>query len=242
MAFEDYVRDYRVVEVQQTFYEPPREATMRRWRAQAPGDFEFTLKAWQLVTHDASSPTYRRLRTPLAEPDRQQVGGFRTSPVVLAAWRRSLDCALLLRATAILLQCPASFGPSGENIEQMRAFFATAERPEDLRFLWEPRGSWPPEVVATLCAELDLVHVVDPFVATTNTPDHPYLRLHGTTGARHVYSNEELELLAETLPSSPAAPAYVMFNNLPRVDDARRFAEVVRRRSGVVVTSPRPRM
>ncbi len=71
MAFEDYVREYRLVEVQQTFYEPPRDGTMRRWRAQAPMDFEFTVKAWQLVTHDASSPTYRRLRSPLAEVDRR---------------------------------------------------------------------------------------------------------------------------------------------------------------------------
>ena len=27
MAFDDYVREYRLVEVQQTFYEPPREGT-----------------------------------------------------------------------------------------------------------------------------------------------------------------------------------------------------------------------
>ncbi len=52
------------------FYEPPRDGTMRRWRAQAPIDFEFTIKAWQLITHDALSPTYRRLRSPLTEVDR----------------------------------------------------------------------------------------------------------------------------------------------------------------------------
>ncbi len=67
MAFEDYIREYQLVEVQQTFYEPPRDGTMRRWRAQAPSDFEFTIKAWQLITHDAASPTYRRLRSPLTE-------------------------------------------------------------------------------------------------------------------------------------------------------------------------------
>jgi hypothetical protein len=37
MAFEDYVREYRLVEVQQTFYEPPRDGTIRRWRAATPG-------------------------------------------------------------------------------------------------------------------------------------------------------------------------------------------------------------
>jgi uncharacterized protein YecE (DUF72 family) len=227
MAFDEYVREYQLVEVQQTFYEPPREGTMRRWRAQAPTDFEFTIKAWQLVTHDASSPTYRRLRTPLTEIDRAEAGGFRTTPVVLRAWQRTLDCAAILRATAILLQCPASFRPTDENIDRLRAFFAIGERPSGVRILWEPRGPWPPDVVAPLCTELDLVHVVDPFVSATVTPKQTYFRLHGTTGARHVYTDGELTRLAELLPTACATPPYVLFNNLPRIGDARRFRAIL---------------
>ena len=223
MAFEDYIREYRLVEVQQTFYDPPREATMRRWRAEAPRDFEFTIKAWQLITHDGSSPTYRRLRSPLKDSDRAEAGGFRTSSVVLQAWERTLACAAILRATAILFQCPASFRPTDENIERMRAFFAKVERPWGVRMLWEPRGPWPADVVAALCGELGLVHVVDPFVSTTVTPEETYFRLHGTTGARHVYSDAELEQLAGMLPADPTHPPYVLFNNLPRVGAARRF-------------------
>ena len=229
MAFEDYVREYRLVEVQQTFYEPPREATMRRWRAQAPADFEFTIKAWQLVTHDASSPTYRRLRSPLSGADRNESGGFRTSRVVLRAWARTLDCAAILRATAILFQCPASFRPTTENVERMREFFGTIERPSGVRMLWEPRGPWPGDVVSGLCADLGLVHVVDPFVSASVTPEQTYVRLHGTTGARHVYTDTELEQLASKLPNPPGVPAYVLFNNLPRVTDARRFRAVLAR-------------
>ena len=232
MAFEDYVREYRLVEVQQTFYEPPRDGTMRRWRALAPRDFEFTIKAWQLITHDASSPTYRRLRSPLSDVDRAAVGGFRTSPIVLRAWERTLDCAAILRATAILLQCPASFRPTAGNIDLLRTFFGTVGRPSGVRILWEPRGPWPAEVVAPLCRDLGLVHVVDPFVSTTVTPEQTYLRLHGITGARHVYTDAELDQLADMLPVAPDQPAYVLFNNLRRVEDARRFrAILVRRRS-----------
>ena len=225
VAFEDYVREFPVVEVQQTFYEPPRDGTMRRWRALSPAGFEFTLKAWQLVTHDATSPTYRRLRRSLTDEERAGAGSFRTSPIVAEGWARTLDCVRLLRATAILLQCPTSFRPTDENVDRMRAFFAWAERPDGVRILWEPRGAWPPEVVLGLCLELDLVHVVDPFVSTTVTPEQTYFRLHGTTGARHVYSDEELDRLVGLLPGDPAVPPYVLFNNLPRVGDARRFAE-----------------
>jgi uncharacterized protein YecE (DUF72 family) len=229
MAFEDYVREYRLVEVQQTFYEPPRDGTMRRWRALAPDDFEFTIKAWQLVTHAASSSTFRRLRTPLTDVQRAEAGGFRATPIVRRAWERTLECAALLRATAILLQCPASFRPTEENLDRMRHFLQLVHRPHGVRLLWEPRGAWPPELVAALCHELDLVHVVDPFVSTTVTPQETYFRLHGTTGARHVYTDAELGRLAEMLPTVPVQPAYVLFNNLPRVDDARRFRVILAR-------------
>ena len=228
MGFGDYVREFGVVEVQQTFYEPPRDATLRRWRAQAPPGFEFTLKAWQLVTHDATSPTYRRLRRPLRPDERAGCGSFRDTPIVREAWQRTLECARLLRATAVLLQCPASFRPTGDNIARLRAFVATAPRPDRLRLLWEPRGAWPPEVVEGLCRELGLVHVVDPLVHATVTPEQTYFRLHGTTGARHVHTDEELRRVLGLLPVAPEVAPYVMFNNLPRVGDARRFRALLR--------------
>ncbi len=230
IAFEDYIGEYGLVEVQQTFYEPPREGTMRRWRALSPAGFEFTLKAWQLITHEAASPTYRRLRTPLSEADRAQVGAFRTTPIVLRAWQRTLDCAAILRASAILLQCPASFRPTDENVDRLRGFFASVERPAGVRMLWEPRGAWPRELLARLCRDLNLVHVVDPFVSGSVTPEQTYLRLHGTTGARHVYSDAELEHVADILPEAGVAPPYVLFNNLPRVEDARRFRAILAKR------------
>jgi uncharacterized protein YecE (DUF72 family) len=221
MAFAAYVREFAVVEVQQTFYEPPRDTTLVRWRRQAPPGFEFTLKAWQLVTHEASSPTYRRLRRPLSAAERRECGSFRTTPVVLEAWSRTLECARLLRASAVLLQCPRSFRATPENADRMRAFFAQAARPRAVRLLWEPRGPWPPDLVLELCRELDLVHVVDPLVDTTVTPEQIYLRLHGVTGARHVHTDAELAAVAAALPGT--GTAHVMFNNLPRIGDARRF-------------------
>ena len=44
-------------------------------------------------------------------------------------------------------------------------------------------------------------------------------RSYGVTGARHVYSDMGLARLAEMTPRD----AHVMFNNIPRVADAKRF-------------------
>src|ERR1700712_2655459 len=71
-----------VGEIQQTFYQPPAATVMDRWRATAPPGFEFTLKAWQLITHPATSPTYRRLKRVLSDQERADAGGFRASDIV----------------------------------------------------------------------------------------------------------------------------------------------------------------
>ena len=212
-----YVRRFPLVEVQHTFYEPPGDELLERWRAAVPPGFEFTIKAWQLVTHESSSPTYRRLKRPLPDEHRGQVGGFRATPPVLDAWARTLQCALTLRATAVLLQCPRSFRPTPENVERMRAFLGEVERPAG-RLLWEPRGDWPVPLLVELCRDLDLAHVVDPMHTETVTPEHTYNRLHGTTGSRHVHSGEELRRLRDLVVDRPD-PA-VLFNNLPRAGDA----------------------
>src|SRR5579884_1684782 len=87
---ERYARVFRLVEVQQTFYQVPARALLQRWREQLPPPFEFTLKAWQLITHDATSPTYRRLREPLSRKALRQCGSFRPTDEVHGAWELEL--------------------------------------------------------------------------------------------------------------------------------------------------------
>ncbi|HYN95145.1 MAG TPA: DUF72 domain-containing protein [Pilimelia sp.] len=234
MALTAYAQRFRVLEVQQTFYEPPREATLRRWRASVPPAFEFTIKAWQLITHEARSSTYRRLRTPLTAEERTEVGGLRWTPIAERAWETTLGCAAILDATAILLQCPASFRPTEPAIARLREFVSTARRPVGVRLLWEPRGPWPDEVVRGLCEELDLTHAADPFLRPSLTP-LAYYRLHGITGARHVYTDAEMAQLAGIV---DAGPAYVMFNNLPRAADAWRFSQLMRGADGAARSAP----
>jgi uncharacterized protein YecE (DUF72 family) len=232
MAMEDYALYFPVVEVQQTFYDPPSDATMKRWVEATPRGFEFTMKAWQLITHEAKSPTYRRLRRPLDETERASCGAFRDSAIVRAAFARTLACASVIGATAILFQCPASFRPESVNVERLRTFFAhiaNPQRPPGVRYLWEPRGrDWTRHVslARDLSRELELVHVVDPFVdePPTSPEDVAYFRLHGITGARHVYTDGELRRLAAMTPPG----TYVMFNNIPRVGDAKRFGALLR--------------
>lgn len=215
----EYFANFDTLEVQQTFYEPPSRAVLERWREQAPPGFVFTLKAWQVITHRGTSRTYRRLRS---EVNRDECGAFQLNETVLAAWRKTRDCARLLRARAILFQCPASFRATAENVENMRRFFAAIERLEGMHYLWEPRGPWPDDLLVGVCRELNLVHAVDPFLRDAVTPEITYWRLHGIGSHYYSYNDDDLRALAARLKHG-AREEYVMFNNIPRVGDARRF-------------------
>ncbi|HYP54109.1 MAG TPA: DUF72 domain-containing protein [Pyrinomonadaceae bacterium] len=221
---EAYYPQLRAVEVQHTFYQPPRAETLGRWRAEAPAGFEFTLKAWQLITHQSSSPTYRRLKRELTEEEKAEAGSFRATETVGEAWRVTLESARALRAATLLFQCPASFRPTSENVENLRKFFGSVERGK-MNFCWEPRGGWPRELVRELCDELDLWHAVDPFSERTATPKRCYFRLLGRRGWRYSYEDAELEELHSMLPKR--ARSYVFFNNIDMLKDARRFREIV---------------
>jgi uncharacterized protein YecE (DUF72 family) len=218
-----YYRKFKVLEVQQTFYDPPSVETLRKWRDAAPPDFEFTMKAWQVITHLGTSRTYRRLKSPFSDAARAEAGGFRLNATTLGAYARSLGAVAVLRATALLFQCPPSFRPTDENVSAMRAFFAAVDRPAGVRYLWEPRGKWPDELIADICQDCRLEHAVDPFVRPSVTRNFTYWRLHGNGSHYAVYTDEELQQLIDWIP--PAGETYVMFNNIPRVKDSQRFRE-----------------
>lgn len=230
-----YAQTFSAVEIQKTFYQPPSLKTLERWRSQVPESFEFTLKAWQVITHQAGSPTYRRMREKLSEREWREVGAFRLSAPVMSAWRRTRDCALALDARLILFQCPARFGPTQENKANLKSFFREVRRgscdrevDEKFIYLWEPRGEWEPEEVGELCAELGLVHVVDPFHQMSVTGGLGYFRLHGRSGYRYRFSDADLVQLLEM--SRARAPCYILFNNISMLEDGRRFLRLVSRR------------
>lgn len=233
IAKPEYFRVFSCVEIQQTFYQPPKLTTLVRWRAEAPADFEFVLKAWQLITHDSKSPTYRRLKRELSEQEKRETGYFRNSAIVKEAWEVTLAEAQALNAKTILFQCPASFKQTEENISNLEEFFGNLNHQENFagqfRLGWEPRGDWDPKVLEKICEDLGLWHVVDPFVGKCVTPERCYFRLHGRGGWRYEYDESELrELACMLVPRPPGSETpYVFFNNTRMTQDALKFQAIV---------------
>lgn len=220
-----YVASFRAIELQTTFYQPPASRVAERWKSAAPPEFHFCMKAWQLITHTPSSPTYRRLKSAVSPSERDLYGSFRPTEQVWLAWERTREIATILDARVIVFQCPKSFLPTRENTRNFSDFFHQIDR--DSRTLaWEPRGAdWPPELIRELCVENNLLHCVDPFDSDPLYGDALYWRLHGKGGYRYRYSDEdlaELELKLNAWGRVPG-PQYVMFNNIYSRQDAQRF-------------------
>ncbi len=213
----------RAVEVQETFYKFADPATVKRWRREAPKEFVFAVKASQFITHDPSSPTYRRSGLGIGNSDAGRYGSFKPTTEVLAAWRRTEETCKFLDAKAVVFQTPASFKPTEENVENLHKFLGKAET--KMIRVWEPRGEWPQEVIKDICERWGLVHCVDPFAGETTTLDVAYFRLlgkpPGTRNYYYAYSDADLTKLRAACQGF--GEVYVFFNNIAMFADATRF-------------------
>lgn len=230
-----YFQQFKLVEVQQTFYKLPSFGTVSKWREEAPQDFEFSIKAWQAITHLPSSPTYRKASLQIPAGREANYGFFKPSEEVFNAWEKTEEIARVLKAKVIVFQCPTRFGPTAENIGNMKHFFTNISR-DGFIFVWEPRGEWSNDIIMALCRDLDLTHCVNPLEREAAYGKLKYFRLHGGRNYRHKYSNDELARLWElslTLPyplnREENSEVYVLFNNLTMYDDALRFKALIRR-------------
>lgn len=192
--FRYYARHFVTVEINNTFYRLPGEATFDRWREQAPAGFVYAVKANRYLTH------VRRLRdcaAPLARfLDRARRLGDKLGP--------------------ILYQLPPRWRP---NLERLQGFLALL--PQDLTHVMEFRDPrwFNPEVYALLREHnvgFCIYHMPDQESPLVVTGDVVYIRFHGA-GALYAgsYPDETLRAWAERIRRWAEAgyQVYAYFNN-----------------------------
>ena len=118
-----------------------------------------------------------------------------------------------LGARFIILQSPASFRPSEENMENVRHFLKNHSFSGIIG--WEPRGEWSYDDLRYVFEGTGAIHVVDPFVRMPVTSGIGYFRLHGSPPGEKMYSyeytKEDLRHIIDI--ASAFDDAYVLFNN-----------------------------
>jgi uncharacterized protein YecE (DUF72 family) len=227
----DYFNNFSCIEIQETFYKMPKFETLKNWRDESPKDFEFTIKAWQAITHPLNSPTWRKGEFPkFGKPE--NFGLLKPTDENIKAWNEIIKTCEILNARILIIQTPPSFTPSNDNINNIYEFFSSIDR-KNLTIGWEPRGEWSNEIIAKICKELSLIHVVDPFRRLPSIEsDITYFRLHGIGGKetnyRYVYTDEDLHKLYNIIKELKSEKIYVMFNNIKMAQDAMRFIRLLK--------------
>jgi uncharacterized protein YecE (DUF72 family) len=195
--FEFYARHFPTVEINNTFYRLPGKPAVMRWRQQAPQGFVYAVKINRFITHikrlkDTGAPLRRFLQ--IIRPLERHLG-------------------------PVLVQLPASFSRTAENLARLRAFFRLL--PSWPRWVVEFRHrSWfVPEVYALMEEHrVALCVVSDPSRPSEDrrTSDFLYVRFHGPSGTRYHgnYPERELRAWAGRIAAlAEGRPAYVYFNN-----------------------------
>ncbi len=213
-----YASRFDTVEVNSTFYRTPVPATTRRWAAQTPASFEFSIKLFQKFTHPGmvgrGAPAARRPATeprPLPEP----------TPADLDEFLAALDpLAGIGKLGALLVQFPAGFRADPESrdyLARLLEWFRDYPLAVELR-----HRSWSDEQRETDtllgAARAALVQIDEPKFRFSirqdrepNVRSHYYVRLHGRNAAQwwthdspddrynYLYSPAELRPIAETI-------------------------------------------
>ncbi|MFQ6051515.1 MAG: DUF72 domain-containing protein [Candidatus Hydrothermarchaeota archaeon] len=226
-----YFETFKLVEVQKTFYKIPRLETLKKWRKQSPRDFEFTIKASQLITHSPKSPTYKKGGIEISKESINKYGYFRPTEENFNAWEETKNACKALDAKIVVFQSPPKFKESEEHISNIVEFFECIDR-GTLNLVWEPRGDWNDDTIKKLCEKLDLVHCTDPFAKKTlYSKDFVYFRLHGSPPGEKMYyyrySKEDLNKLKEICASIDVPQLYCLFNNVHMFESAKEFLEMM---------------
>jgi len=229
-----YFETFKLVELQNTFYDLPTDEWAKRFRTEVPSDAIITVKAWQAITHPSTSPTWKRMKH--KPPGNLENYGFlRPTRENLEAWDRTLHIARILNAKAVVFQTPPSFRFSEENLRNVVEFFKTIYL-KDLLLCWEPRGDWNQHREALRkVVELGIIHVVDVLKhdPVMDSCQVLYTRLHGLgkgeVNYKYKYTDDDLRRLVEKITSfSSINEAYVLFNNVYMFYDAQRFRDLAR--------------
>ncbi|MEW6439583.1 MAG: DUF72 domain-containing protein [bacterium] len=223
---EKYFAALDLVELQDTFYDPPTERALGRMRRGAPEGFVFALKAWQLITHPPSFQGYARIRRRWDRGLGARFGHFQAGEDVRWAWSVLRAAAEALRAGAILFQTPPTFTPTAENRKHMAGFFAEIER-GPWRLVWEPQGVWDDQDVEEICHRLGLVPAVDPLVSRPMPGEFFYCRLRRPKHRRPGYTEDDFARISDRVLSQErpggAQHGHFIFDSPASFRDAERF-------------------
>jgi uncharacterized protein YecE (DUF72 family) len=227
-----YSQIFNTCEINNTFYKPPSAAVAKGWADKTPADFSFSVKLWQKFTHPMkiSRKKSDEQWEPASQSDFEE---FRAGILPLAEAGK---------LGALLLQYPAGFHCSPENIEKVEStlrWFYDYPKVVELRHKsWNEKN---PEIQALFLENRASGVLIDePKFATSIRQQAEvigeifYFRAHGRNAKEwwnpneswerydYLYSREEIKQHAEWIKTAASMPgvkkAFAFYNNHARAN------------------------
>ncbi len=210
--FEFYAQHFDTVEINNTFYQQPKQQTFKNWHEQAPKNFVFTVKANRFITH------IKKLKD-VEEPLERFFEGVRL---------------LKSKLGPILFQLPPSMH---KDLNRLRDFLQVL--PKNRIAVFEFRHeSWYCEDTYKLLDKFNAGFCIHDLIGKDSpqivTGDVAYVRFHGTEGRYSgSYSKAQLREWAKWLKeqTSRVHSIYAYFNNDVAghaVSNAKTLTELLR--------------
>jgi uncharacterized protein YecE (DUF72 family) len=190
-----YLRDFDTVELNNTFYQLPKETSFDSWRESVPSDFLFAVKGSRFITHMIK----------LKDPGR---GIWNFIP---RAQR------LRKKLGPILWQLPPGWNV---NVERLEEFLE--QLPKGIRYAFELRNeSWMTDAILEVLKKYDAAFCIYELAGYQSpleiTASWSYVRLHGPTVHKYQgsYSDKQLEQWARRIDDwkKKLKAVYVYFDN-----------------------------
>jgi uncharacterized protein YecE (DUF72 family) len=190
-----YLRDFDTVELNNTFYQLPKEETFDNWRKSTPHEFEFAVKGSRFITHMIK----------LKDPERGLVNFMPRAE------------RLRWKLGPILWQLPPGWKV---NLERLETFLQLL--PKEHRYTFELRNeTWMNDKVYELLQKYNAAFCIYELAGYQSpielTADWTYIRLHGPTSFKYQgsYSDEQMEEWAERIKGwkRKLKSVYVYFDN-----------------------------
>ncbi|MGH7767606.1 MAG: DUF72 domain-containing protein [Candidatus Binatia bacterium] len=237
-ALEYYSRCFDTVEINSSFYGPPSPAMAEGWVRKTPDDFEFSLKLWQKFTHATKvGQPGARANEAWDVVTRDDVDVFRSGiePIARSG-----------KLGALLLQYPAGFYRTPENVDKLSAVLRTfREYPLVVELRHRSWSDAAGETRALLESHRSGLALIDEPKFESSIRQEPkavgetlYFRAHGQNAAKwwthgesweryeYCYSPEEITTLAQRLRAALSASPQVKTVKIYFNNHARAYAAV----------------
>jgi hypothetical protein len=204
-----------LVLLERTLLDPPRQAAMTRWIAQARRRFaraQLVAYAWHLVSHGVSDPIHRRTTRRLPGAP-QAFGELQGTPEVEQAWGVARTCVEATGERAVVVRTPVGVSPGALGRTRVREFVAR-RKGEGIAVIWEPEGLWSPAEAAAHARAIGAHALVPAFeggrpIRAAHDPDvlvadDAWLRVDGV-GPRARIDAEQIDAIAQHLERAPDA-------------------------------------